>query len=362
MPEAQGNQRGPTVHQPLRARALLCAALCACGSRSGIDELAPPVERARVTSEPTRPEASGCVDITRSYTSVPATVLLLIDQSQSMAFRFGDSTRWDVLRQAIVDRERGLLGSLDPNARVGLMLYTGQGGLTNPLGCPLITEVEARFSNIDAIREVYLAARPTTGGDTPTGESIDRAAAALAGVGNGGPKHILLATDGEPDTCAQPKPSQGMPQALAAATRAHAQGIDVFVLGVSQGIASQNLQQLANAGAGKEPSLVYGIDPGAEQPLTASSDPQALAEQLKGIVGDVRSCTIDLGTRVGTAQTLAGRVILDGQALANSARNGWTLTDERTLEVHGAACSKILRDGERLQVQFPCADTAPPLR
>ncbi|MGZ7242484.1 hypothetical protein ACXWPN_10250, partial [Streptococcus pyogenes] len=37
----------------------------------------------------------GCVDITRSYTSVPATVMLLIDQSGSMTQPFGGSTRWN---------------------------------------------------------------------------------------------------------------------------------------------------------------------------------------------------------------------------------------------------------------------------
>lgn len=307
-------------------------------------------------------QPAGCVDITRSYDSVPATVMLLIDQSQSMSFPFGDSTRWDVLRQAIVDPDHGLLASLDPKASVGLMLYTGQGGFASPLGCPIITQVDAQFGNVDSVRSAYLGAEPRRGGDTPTGESIDHAAQALSGLTGGAPRYILLATDGEPDTCAQPKPQAGLPQALDAAQRAFAQGIRVYTLGVSDGLGAWRLQQLANAGAGKDPSLVYGTDADAELPLSASSDPRQLAEQLKGIIGDVRTCVIDLGTKVETDSALDGRVVLDGQVLAQNARSGWTFVDDQTLQIHGAPCNRILQDGQRLEVRFACSSNVPPPR
>ena len=308
-----------------------------------------------------QPEQLGCVDITHSYTSEPATVLLLIDQSQSMSFAFGESTRWEVLRQAIVEPDNGLLSALDQSARIGLMIYTGRGGFSNPLGCPLVTEVEAQFGNVDEVRSVYLAAEPMQGGDTPTGESIDRAALALSALSSSAPKYILLATDGQPDTCAQPKPSGGLPLALEAAQRAYAQGIRMYTLGVSDGLDAWRLQQLSNAGAGKDPSLVFGLDADAEEPLSASTEPRKLADQLKGVIGDVRTCTIDLGTPVGTGRTLDGRLVLDGQTLAHDARNGWTFVDDRTVRIHGSACDEILGDGQRLEVRFPClTEFAPP--
>jgi hypothetical protein len=349
----------------------------ACGSRSSLDALDPnlrPLNAGPPVAQ-TEPAAStlagspvldpqlareGCVDITRSYDSEPATVLLLIDQSLSMSFQFGASTRWDVLRQAIVAPDTGLLAALDQTARVGLMLFTGQGGFSNPLGCPLITEVVARFGNVDQVRSTYLAAQPL--GDTPTGESIDRAAGALAQIQSKAPKYILLATDGEPDTCLQPKPQAGLPQALDAAQRAFAQGIRMYTLGVSDGLGAWRLQELANAGAGKDPSLVYGVDADAEPPLSASTDPRQLAEQLKGVIGDVRSCTIDLGTSVGTERALDGRLVLDGQVLANDPRNGWTFQNDHTVKINGSACAKILGDGQQLEVRFPCATDGPPPR
>jgi len=325
-----------------------------CGSRSGLEAGEAARESARLAAA--APVPAGCVDITRNYTSEPATVLLLIDRSQSMSFRFGGSTRWNVLREAIVDREAGLLTALDPSARVGLMLYTGRGGFDNPLGCPLLTRVEAEFGNVEAVRDAYLAASPQQSGDTPTGESIAQAAAALSAIPSTAPKYILLATDGVPDTCAQPKPSEGLPEALAAASAAFASGIRVYVLGVSDGLDAWRLQQLANAGAGKDPGLVYGTDADAEAPLSASTDPGELAAQLRGIIGDVRSCSIELGTSVGSERALEGRLVLDGRALANDRRDGWTIVDERTVRLHGAACDQVLGEGERLEVSFPCED------
>jgi hypothetical protein len=376
--------------EPRRVRGLACRAeargqswvfllgvlVAGCGSRSGFrgleaesGQLAPdPSGSPSASAAPPRfdslpePERAGCVDFTRTYTSLPATVLLLIDQSQSMFTPFGDGTRWSVLRQAIVDPEQGLLSSLDASTKLGLMIYTGQGGFNNPLGCPLITHVAAEFGNVDQVRSVYLATGPRRLGDTPTGESIDQAALALGAIAAAGPKYILLATDGEPDTCQQPKPSEGMPQALEAAQRAFAQGLRMYTLGVSDGIDPLRVQQMANAGAGKDPDLIYGLDQGAEPPLFADSDPQQLAQQLRGVIGDERSCTIDLGTSVASESALEGRLVLDGQLLLSDARNGWTLVDERTLVIHGAACDQILGEGERLQVRFPCGSELPQLR
>lgn len=340
----------------------------ACGSRSGLDAWLveprgePAAREVAVAPAQQLPPPAGCVDIRKSYASVPPAVMLLIDRSTSMGFDFGGDSRWNVLREAILEPERGLLASLDQRARVGLMLYTGQDGFEGPLGCPVITEVATEFGNIDRVRDAYLAAEPALRGDTPTGESIERAALELGRLEASAPKYILLATDGEPDTCAQPKPSEGMPQALAAAQGAFAQGIRVYTVGVSEGIGADRVQQMANAGAGKEPELVYGRDVDAEQPLFANSDPRRLAAQLAGIIGDVRSCTIELGTPIDGEGSLQGRLILDGRVLENDARDGWTFVDDDTLSIRGAACDTILGDGQLLEVRFPCEADAPRLR
>jgi hypothetical protein len=364
---------------------LSCAALVlGCGSRSGMDGLAPealgPLAAEPVAGVPfdapvaaeenpfdgpllaDELERIGCVDITHSYDSVPATVMLLIDQSQSMNERFGAGTRWTVLREAIVDEEDGLLSWLDRSASVGLMLYTSQDGWESALGCPIVTSVEAVMGNVARVRSAYLAASPALGGDTPTAESIDHAVQRLLEVAGNAPKYILLLTDGVPDTCAEPDPQNGLPQALEAAQRAFAQGVRVYTVGVSEDLGGWRLQYMANAGAGKDAqSLVYGRDPEAEQPLFASSDPRELAGQLKGIIGDIRSCTVELGTLVGSERMLQGRLLLDGQPLQHGAADGWSFIDDDTLLIHGRACQHILGTGQRLEVRFPCpGDSATP--
>jgi len=359
--------------------ASVAMASLACGSRSGLDAAGPGIPEAQplalapppaalptdepplLTDEPLRaPAMTGCVDITRSYTSVPATVMLLIDQSGSMDLRFGPlGTRWDILREAIVEPETGLLAWLDQSAEVGLMLYTSLDGFEGGGACPMITRVDVQVGSVEKVRGAYLAEEPEPEGDTPTGEGIDQAVIQLARVGGAAPKYILLLTDGAPDTCAQPDPQNGMPQAIDAAERAFAQGIRVITVGVSQELSGQNLQRMANAGAGKPPELRYGQDADAEPPLSANNDPRQLADQLKGVIGDVRTCNIELGTEVGLGRGLEGRLSLDGEALDYDNGDGWSFVDDDTLLIHGAACEKILADGERLEVRFPCI-SAPP--
>ena len=357
MTAATGAARSSRLARRAPSLALAGLVTLGCGSRSGLEawQTEPPEEIA-ATPLQAAPELAGCVDIRRSYASVPPAVMLLIDRSTSMGFPFGGDTRWNVLRDAIVTPDQGLLAALDQRARVGLMLYTGQGGFDNPSGCPVITQVATEFGNVARVRGAYLDAEPAFRGDTPTGESIERAAAELSLLEAGVPKYILLATDGEPDTCAQPKPSNGMPRAISAAQGAFAQGIRVYTVGVSEGIGADRVQQMANAGAGKDPALVYGVDDEAEEPLFANADPRALAAQLAGIIGDVRTCTIELGTEVGSERSLEGRLLLDGQVLENDARNGWTFVDEDTLSIRGAACDTILGEGQQLEVRFPCED------
>jgi hypothetical protein len=352
----------------------LVGSLASCGSRSGLDRAwldapdtsalaaspplaaeAVPYEPERVASVPARDaEPTGCVDIRRRYTSTPPTVLLLIDQSASMYERFGTSTRWDVLRRAIVDPEDGLLAWLEPNANIGLMLYTSQNGYENGGECPIVTRVDVRLGNAARIRAFYADAEPLDGGDTPTGEAIDSAATYLGSVSAGPAKYILLLTDGVPDTCAEPDPQNGFDAAVDAVVRARARGITVRTVGVSPDIARDGLQRMANAGAGKSLDLVFEEDDDAERPLYASTDPRELADQLEGAIGDVRSCTIALGTGVSDARAADGRLTLDGRVLEYDDPNGWSFEDEDTLRINGDACRRILGGATQLEVSFPC--------
>jgi hypothetical protein len=355
-----------------------------CGSRSGLlgDErveerelepsgaagaagapfvpLAPPAAEGPPLLQPA-PALEGCVDRRFSYDTLPPTVLLLIDQSGSMdfGFGFGSGSRWDVLRSAIVDPEVGLLAQLDSSVRFGLMLYTSFDGFAGGT-CPRLTESRIEIGNADAVRSLYLASEPAITGDTPTPEAIDAAVARLADADDGGPRYILLLTDGDPDTCAQPDPQFGGEEARAAAQRAFAAGVRLRPVGISSDFRPGSIQGLANAAAGKDPNLVWGRDEGAERPLFASDDRGELAAQLTGVIGDVRSCVIELGAEVGALRAGEGSLTLDGRTLDYLAPDGWSFRDDDTVEIQGTACDAILGDGHRLEVFFPCVEASGP--
>jgi hypothetical protein len=356
---------------------LLTGAITACGSRSGIEQLtrvdieapelevaaapgdtSPPVDAELASPSASMGAATGCVDITRRYASSPPTVLLLIDQSSSMRESFGESTRWDVLRQAIVDPDEGLLTWLDASAKIGLISYTSLNGYEGGRECPITEREDVRLGNAERVRRFYSAVEPFVGGDTPTADAIDLAVSTLASAESGLARYVLLLTDGVPDTCAEPDPQNGFDDAVDAVLRARDAGISVKAVGVSPEIERRGLQRMANAAAGKPLDLEYGEDPGAEAPLYASTRPRELAAQLKGVFGEVRSCSVELGTDVDTSRARQGRLVLDGRELEYRDADGWSLASSHEIELHGRACSSVLDAGEQLEIEFPC-DGAP---
>jgi hypothetical protein len=166
-----------------------------------------------------------------------------------------------------------------------------------------------------------------------------------------------------PDTCAEPDPQNGLDDAVDAVVRAREQGILVQTVGVSPEIERRGLQRMANAAAGKPLDLEYGEDPGAEAPLHASTQPRELAAQLKGVFGDVRSCSVELGADVDLDARRArqGRLVLDGRELEYRGADGWSLASSHAIELHGRACSSVLDSSEQLELEIPCAEGSPGL-
>jgi hypothetical protein len=240
---------------------------------------------------------------------------------------------------------------------MGLALYTSHGGSLNGGTCPELTQVPIAANNYAAINMTYQAAVPQN--DTPTPESI--AAVAKELVNEPDPKYILLVTDGLPDTCTDPDAnaanSTAARQAAAndasvkAAQAAYAQGIGLFIVGVSADIAPAHLQAMANAGMGKDPATT---PPNAAKYYVAASSQAELAMQLTGIIGSVRSCVVHLGGVVDLAHASSGTVILDGVPLVYNDPNGYRLNNASELEVLGTACEKIKTDSKGLSISFPC--------
>jgi hypothetical protein len=185
-----------------------------------------------VTSQETNDngETEGCPLLDVILVPQTPTLVLLVDQSLSMDADFGGDTRWNIITDVLIDPDTGIVPQFAAAMRLGLTLYTSIDGNTTGNECPMLTEVAPALDNAAPIEMVMSMAVPV--GETPTGESIDVVWQQLDALDVPGRKYIVLATDGEPDTCELPDPEQGQEESVAAAAAAYEAGIPTYVLSV----------------------------------------------------------------------------------------------------------------------------------
>ncbi len=290
-------------------------------------------------------ESTGeCAEVHVTVTQVVPTMILLIDQSSSMTEDFGGTERWTAVYETLMDPDDGVVARLDERIRFGLALYSSENGSQGGV-CPLLTEVAPTLGGFAEIDAVFGQAHPID--DTPTGESLAAVADQLAAFAEPGPKAIVLATDGEPDTCAQPDPQEGQALSIAAAESAYAAGIATHVISVGAEVSQAHLQALANVGAGR------AADTTEPAPYYQALAPDELVAAFDAIVGDFVSCTFALEGEVEPAEACDGTVSIDGEPL--DCGDEWRLIDASTIELLGDACER-LKDGASHSVAatFPC--------
>lgn len=287
--------------------------------------------------------SDGCTQVQVSVDPVIPTIVLLVDQSSSMTEDFSGQQRWNALYDTLMGAN-GTVMALQSNVRFGLALYSSEDGNDGPT-CPMLTEVPPALDNYDAIDAVYGPASPID--ETPTGESHALVAAELLAFNEPGPKAIVVATDGEPDTCAEPNPQNGQPEVITSVQNAFGDGIETFVISVGTEVGQQHLQQVANAGVGKP------VDDPSPAPFYVALDAGDLVDAFHEIIGGFISCELSIDGIVDLAQECEGTVLLDGVEL--SCPVDWHLLDESTLELLGDACTQW-KDGEHhaLDASWPC--------
>ncbi len=292
-----------------------------------------------------------CADFDITLDKQIPTVLLLVDQSGSMDQPFGNSDRWRVLRGALMNQQTGIVNRLQAEVRFGLALYSSRNGAAP---CPTITDVAPALNNFMAIDDAYPAPTSSIIEDTPTGESIDVASTILQGIDEPGQKIIVLATDGQPDTCDNPDPETPAAEevSIEAAQAAFAAGVFTFVISVGNDVSDQHLTEMANVG--------QGFDRGDNQQRFYRANSQNdLAEAFDTIINGVRSCVFALNGSVKAGAEANGRVTLDGKALQLNDPNGWRLSSPTTIEFQGDACDAIKTGDHKVGAAFTCEDFVP---
>ena len=336
----------------------LCTADCVGDADCGDGERCDPDGRCMATTtpgtdfavEPRDGSTDGCPSATVSARRVTPTVIVIVDQSSSMNQDFGGSSRWDSLRDSLLDPGDGLIATLEDQVRFGLALYSAEaegGSAGPPIGaCPQLTEVRAMVGNYEAIRDVYQAADPID--ETPTGDSIDAVLDGWLATPDRptDPTIFILATDGEPDRCEELNPQRGQDEAIAAVERAFGNDIRTFVISVGSDVSTAHLQAVANAG--------LGVGGGAE--FWVAGDDEGLRDALTAIIGGELSCTVELDAALeDVSEACRGTVTLNGRELPCDDPDGWTATDADTIELQGEACDELMRTpGATLSATFPC--------
>jgi hypothetical protein len=287
-------------------------------------------------------DPGACPAVKVDFAKATPTVLVLVDQSGSMTERFGTDTRWNVARKALIDPTNGVIKTLDGQVRFGIALYTSKDG--NKGGtCPMLDQVAIGTGNYAQIAAMYSKAEPI--GDTPTGDAIVAVTRQLADPKIPGPKYIVLATDGEPDTCAVPNPQNGQAEAIAAAKAAYAQGITTLYISVGSEVSAKHAQDMANAG--------QGLPAAAKAKYYVANDPASLAAAFDATIKGVRNCVFSLNAKV--TDPAKGEVVLDGAKLGYDDPNGWKLLPGGTaVELQGKACETIKEGDHTLTAQFAC--------
>ena len=294
----------------------------------------------------------GCQSVTITPTRSIPNVMFLVDQSGSMTAGFGGGQdRWQAAHSAITQ----IVSELDPIVAFGLTTYQSNGGGSVPDECPVFEfQVAVALDNGSAINMSYPANFPG-GGDTPTGESITEIVNYLEGsnLPGDGPAIIVLATDGEPDTCAIPNPQTGQAEAVAAAEAAFMSGYETFILSVGNDVSDAHLQDMANVGVGKPVD-----ESGDPAPFWKATDSAQLAAAFDEIITASISCDIQMDKRfedpLKACNDPGSVVMLNDNEL--SCPSEWRPKDgvDDVIELVGAACDEFKSGASTFTAVFPC--------
>lgn len=320
--------------------------------------------------------AGNCIDVDVDFTPQTPTVMLLVDRSGSMNgdSQFEDAPawdcrardndwRWNVARYVLLHPTEGVVKPLEDKVRFGQVLYSARETRET---CPTLTGVVTpALNNHDAMLQEFPCS--DIDDDTPTRESLAAAVEQLAAFNEPGPKIIVLATDGEPDSCQyydwerqSSWEAQGIrdrahsneigaeikASVVAEAAAARAKDITVHTIHIAEnnGTLWQHIQDVAEAGGGQA-FAAYSVE--------------ELKDAFQNIVDGSRSCKIDLSGSIEKGKESQGRVTLDGGVLELDDKDGWRVNNSSQIELLGEACETIKVGEHVLDIKFPCGTFSP---
>ena len=287
------------------------------------------------------PGGANCPSGLARTSRITPRVILVLDGSCSMSTPYpangapsatncgnNQNSRWAALHNVLLG-DQGVVRQLEGVVEFGVAIFG-----TEP-NCPLTSDaIRPAINNFNAIDGAFPANRPP-GQFTPTGPALDYVYTELIDKsvdpdGNEGPQIVLLATDGEPNSCENADPNYD--PSVNALNMSKTLGVPVLTYVVSLADATgpfhDHLQQLADIGVGGQGTL-YSPDTPAE-----------LRAAIETLIGGAVGCDILLNGTVRGEECKA-TVTLNGDKLECNGANGWVLTDPSHIRLQGSACDKF---------------------
>jgi hypothetical protein len=307
-----------------------------------------------------------CVEGRANASRVTPRVILVLDGSCSMSTSYpanGEQSasecvenangRWAALRRALIDPQIGIVPKLQGIVQFGAVTFG-----TEPQ-CPIPgTPVQPALNNLAMIQTSVPPIQP--GQFTPSGEALDWVYENMI-VENrpdsdNGPQIVILATDGEPNSCGGGGGGRNMTNyqpSIDAIRKGRAKGAVTYIISLADatGTFRDHLQQLANLGNTAAMGSAKLYEP---------ASPEQLVADLQLLVGGAIGCDIALNGTVQPANACAGTVTLNGVALPCEGADGWTLVDGgRRIRLQGAACELLMAQNGLVEAKFPCTAFEP---
>ncbi|HEX2658982.1 MAG TPA: VWA domain-containing protein [Polyangia bacterium] len=298
--------------------------------------------------------AQVCATTQPQTMNLPPDILIVLDRSGSMKDKIdgttcsggcGADSKWTQMTDAL----NLFTPTVEGNVNWGLKLFGSASS------CDVNTTAEVAPKTLNAAAIKTQIAKTTPGSSTPTTAAVTKAAGYLAGVNDGNPKFILLATDGMP-TCGTAACAPGTvtgnqnqcddANAIAAVKSVHdTMGIDTFVIGIGTANGGGDATLTAMAQAGGHPRsgtpAYYSVQSASE-----------LTEAFKAIVGQVGSCNFALSPAIDPKTQQIMGVKADGALIPAS---DYTVMGNSSVLLTGQTCADYSSGKiKTVQVQVIC--------
>ncbi|MFT7624342.1 MAG: hypothetical protein ACI9WU_003529 [Myxococcota bacterium] len=286
------------------------------------------------------------VQLDLSVASQPPSILMVVDRSGSMY------DVWGQTKSAV----GAVLSDLGPEAETGLVLYPSGSS------CSIAQDPQVPLGPNNGSEIVATMNEHGTGGSTPMGKAM-RTARQYLETNATENTAVILAADGKPsDTCLEDCTGCDCTdesiclwcadlidctynEVRKEVETLHELGVRTFVIGYNGGFGATGfLESLAVLG---------GTADVGDSPFYDAADGSTLGSVLGDIADSLQVCT----TTVQMPGEYDGVVVsVAGAGVAEDGANGFGLTADGTLTLHGTACAAATTPGATVDVGFVCGD------